>query len=119
MEILFVNRRVLMSSSSTNASADKRTPFSTNQRLMLNLGLKGSVGLVSAGILSLLVARRSCTRWLVAGLGGGAGLGYGWCQNDMFLKDPKLVDLPTGFEAEFNKIWTKTSGFVPAFAKFK
>lgn len=108
-----------MSSSSTKTSVEQGTPFSSNQRLMLNLGLKGSVGLGSAGILSLLVARRSCTRWFVAGLGGGAGFGYGWCQNDMFLKDPKLVDLPVGLEAEFNKVWTKTSGYVPAFAKFK
>ena len=105
--------------SSPSAAVPTSTEFTTNQRLMLNLGLKGSVGLVSAGLLSVIVARRSCSRWFTAGLGAGVGVGYAWCQNDLFLKDPKLVDLPTGFEAEFNKVWNKTSGYVPEFAKFK
>ena len=87
---------------------------------MMNLGIKGSLGLVSSGIISLLVARNSASRMFLTGLGSGLGLGYAWCQNDAFLKDPKsLVDLPKDFQTEFDIAWKKAASYVPDFAKFK
>ena len=106
--------------SSTKPIAEQpQQPSTTNERLMMNLGIKGGIGLVSAGVISLLVARKSCSRMFVTGMGSGLGLGYAWCQNDVFLKDPKAIELPKDFQSEFDRAWKKASSYVPEFAKFK
>jgi hypothetical protein len=92
-----------------------------NQRLLLNLGLKMNVGLIGSGILSMLIFKRAGSRAFLTGIGGGSGFGYAWCQNDFYLKDPKINDalIPKSIEGEFQKYWSKVNGLVPDFAKFK
>ena len=109
-----------MSSQTKLSAATPASTLSENQRLILNLGIKTTVGIVSSGLLSLLVARRSVSRLFVTGLGTGFGMGYGWCQNDFYLKNPtQSVGLPESFQAEFDRYWKKASGSIPDFAKFK
>ena len=98
---------------------DPIPPLSVNQRLALNLTLKSTFGLVSSGLLSLLVARRAPSRMFVTGLGAGMGLGYGWCQNDSYLKDPKSTELPHTLQGEFDKYWGRAASAVPSFARFR
>ena len=85
------------------------------------MGIKMNVGLVSTGLVSMLVFKRGGSKAFFSGLGAGAGLGYGWCQNDFFLKDPKLNDalIPKSLDDEANRYWNAVSGWVPSFAKFK
>ena len=92
---------------------------SQNQQLMLNLALKMNSGLVAAGLVSLLVARRAGGRLFITGAGAGAGVGYAWCQNDFYLKDPKSTQLPRSFQSEFDRCWQVAAEKVPSFAKFK
>ena len=88
---------------------------------MLNLGIKANVGLVCGGIFSLLVFKKSLGRGLFTGLGMGTGLGYAWCQNDMFLVDPVGHDtmIPKSFQAEADRYINRVNDMVPKFAKFK
>jgi len=112
------------------AVAEKRSSFipstaslasEQNQRLMLNLGLKMNVGLIASGLVSMLVFKRTGSRAFMTGIGAGSGLGYAWCENDFYLKDPKLNDkmIPKSLESEISKYWKKVDNMVPNFAKFK
>jgi hypothetical protein len=94
-------------------------PSSVNERLMLNVALKATVGLAASGLISVLALRGSGGRLFLTGLGTGGGLGYAWCQNDMFLKDNKSVELPLSIQTEFDRYWSRAGEMVPNFAKFK
>jgi hypothetical protein len=89
------------------------------ERLILNVGMKSAMGLAAAGIVSVLAFRGAGPRAFVAGLGMGSGLGYAWCQNDLFLKDNKAISLPLSMQQEFDKYWQNAAQMVPDFAKFK
>ena len=95
--------------------------LSRNERLMLNLGIKADIGLVCGGVLSMLLFKKPLGRGLFTGIGFGTGLGYAWCQNDMFLVDPVAHDtmIPKSFQAEMDKYIDRVNDVVPKFAKFK
>lgn len=95
------------------------SPPASTQQLLLNLGLKTSAGLVAGGLVSLLVARRSCSRLFVTGLAAGSGFGYAWSQNDVHLRHPDLVALPVSAEVEWDRYWRSAAQHVPDWAKFK
>jgi hypothetical protein len=92
---------------------------STNQQLLVNLGLKAGTGVLVGGLMALLVARKPGPRLFITGLSSGAGLGYAWAQNDFHLKHPAVVTLPASPEAEFDRYWKIAASKVPDFAKFK
>jgi hypothetical protein len=94
-------------------------PGSHNERLALNVGLKAGMGLAVSGLLSVIAFRSGGARLFMTGLGTGGGLGYAWCQNDLFLKGNPGVALPLSFKGEFDRYWAKASDMVPSFAKFK
>ena len=104
-----------------SSSPPAQPGLSRNERLMLNLGIKANVGLVCGGIFSLLVFKKSLGRGLFTGLGMGTGLGYAWCQNDIFLVDPVAHDtmIPKSFQAEADRYINRVNDMVPKFAKFK
>lgn len=115
-----------MSTSNTQAnkgaSAQAIQPTSAtsvNERLALNVAMKGAIGLTAAGLVSMLALRGAGARLFVTGLGTGSGLGYAWCQNDVFLRDNKAMALPMSVQQEFDKYWTQAASLVPDFAKFK
>ena len=91
----------------------------SNERLLLNIALKSGIGLVGSGLVALLASRKAGGRLFVTGLGTGAGLGYAWCQNDLHLRNPNLVQIPESAEAEFTRYNTWVASKIPSFAKFK
>lgn len=92
---------------------------SQTERLVLNVAIKSALGFATAGLVSVLALRGTGPRMFVTGLGMGSGLGYAWCQNDVFLKDNKAVALPLSLQHEFDKYWRDAGKLVPDFAKFK
>ena len=92
---------------------------SQNERLMLNVGIKAGLGLAASGLVSMLAFRGAGARLFMTGLGMGSGLGYAWCQNDLFLKDSSAVALPLSVQQEFDRYWARAGDLVPNFAKFK
>lgn len=90
-----------------------------NERLALNIAMKSSAGLAVSGLLSMLAFRGAGARLFVMGLGTGSGLGYAWCQNDVFLKNNTAVALPLSVQHEFDRYWAKAAEMIPNFAKFK
>lgn len=99
--------------------SEKQPIVSENQRLALNIALKTGFGFSLGGISALLLARKAGGRLFITGIATGAGLGYAWCQNDMYLKDPKLCSIPISFQNEFDEYWKRAAAKVPSFAKFK
>jgi hypothetical protein len=95
--------------------------LSRNERLMLNIGLKANIGLVCGGVFSMLLFKRPLGRGLFTGLSVGTGLGYAWCQNDMFLVDPVAHDtmIPKSVQAESDRYMNRVNDMLPQFAKFK
>ena len=100
-------------------AAAPKSELSVNQRLMLNLALKGGAGFALSGLTALVAFRRGGARLFLAGLGAGSGVGYAWAQNDLFLKDNKAVELPGSLEGEFDRYYRQAASMVPEFARFK
>ena len=102
-----------------NTAAPSAVLSSINEQLALNVAMKATLGAAACGLVSLLALRGAGPRLFLTGLGTGSGLGYAWCQNDVFLKDNKAVTLPVSIQHEFDKYWSQASNMVPDFAKFK
>ena len=111
--------QVFMSGQVTPLPVALKSDLSVNQRLMLNLALKGGVGVVASGLTALIAFRRGGSRLFAVGLGTGSGLGYAWAQNDFYLKHPQAVELPGTLEGEFDRYWSQAARMVPDFARFK
>ena len=103
---------------SSNNKAGAPVAAST-EKLLLNIGLKSSIGLAVSSLAALVAMRKPGGRLFLTGLGTGAGLGYAWCQNDVHLKNPSVVSLPESAQAEFKSFYNWGSSLVPSFAKFK
>ncbi|KAF4675712.1 hypothetical protein FOL46_000479 [Perkinsus olseni] len=86
---------------------------------LLNFASKGTMGLFSGFIPAMVLFKSRRLRLAATAVGAGIGLGYAWCQNDLYSTHPDSVVLPGTFEEYVNRISNLINSKLPEQLKVK
>ncbi|KAF4658359.1 hypothetical protein FOZ61_005683 [Perkinsus olseni] len=98
---------------------DKSGPSDNYELYAVNFASKGTMGLFSGFIPAMVLFKSRRLRLAATAVGAGIGLGYAWCQNDLYSTHPDSVVLPGTFEEYVNRISNLINSKLPEQLKVK
>ncbi|KAF4652402.1 hypothetical protein FOL47_011099 [Perkinsus chesapeaki] len=110
-----------MSSSRDGAagSKDEAGPLDNYELYAVNFASKATLGLFSGFVPAMVLFKSRRLRLAATAVGAGIGLGYAWCQNDLYAANPNSVVLPGTFEQYVNRITNLINSKLPEELKVK
>ncbi|KAF4730385.1 hypothetical protein FOZ63_025215 [Perkinsus olseni] len=98
---------------------DKFGTLDNYELYAVNFASKGTMGLFSGFIPAMVLFKSRRLRLAATAVGAGIGLGYAWCQNDLYSTHPESVVLPGTFEEYVNRISNLINSKLPEQLKVK